>query len=157
MRKHVTGASPKPQTADGTDWLDLARIAEVGLTSEAPGHAIEAALVPGSGSGWRAAEPGIQAIRLTFDAPQRVRRIELHFVECDTARTQEIVLRWSGDSGRSFREIVRQQWNFSPTGATSESEDYQVDLLDVTELELVIEPDMSGGAAHASLDSLRVA
>jgi hypothetical protein len=46
---------------------------------------------------------------LIFDQQQRLKRIALVFEETETPRTQEFVLRWSGDSGRSFREIVRQQ------------------------------------------------
>jgi len=41
---------------------------------------------------------------------------------------QEFVLRWSPDGGHSFREIVRQQWNFSPPDTTREVEEYQVEL-----------------------------
>jgi hypothetical protein len=51
---------------------------------------------------------------------------------------------------------VRQQWNFSSPDAMRESEEYQVQLSDVTVLELVIVPDISRGAAHASLKSLRL-
>jgi hypothetical protein len=59
--------------------------------------------------------------------------------------------------GRSFREIVRQQWNFSPPGTVQELEDYSVDLADLTVMELEIIPDKSGGEARASLESLRLA
>jgi hypothetical protein len=31
-------------------------------------------------------------------------------------------------NGLSFKEILRQQWNFSHPGAIREVEDYQVDL-----------------------------
>jgi hypothetical protein len=65
-------------------------------------------------------------------------------------------MRWSGDSGRSCREIVRQQWNFSPPNAIREVEEYQVGLSDVTVLELTIVPDISRGTACASLKSLRL-
>jgi hypothetical protein len=51
---------------------------------------------------------------------------------------------------------VRQQWNFSPPNTTREIEEYHVQLSDVTILELVIVPDISRGAARASLKSLRV-
>jgi hypothetical protein len=51
---------------------------------------------------------------------------------------------------------VRQQWNFSPARSVREVEEYQVDLLGVTVLELVIVPDITGGAARASLKSLRL-
>ena len=71
----------------------------------------------------------------------------MNFVEPETERTQEYVLRWSPDSGQSFREIVRQQWNFSPQGTTNETEDHHVELPAVTMLELRIIPDISGGNA----------
>jgi hypothetical protein len=82
--------------------------------------------------GWRAAEPGIQTIRLIFDEPQKLRRILVVFEETETKRTQEFTLRWSPDRGSSFREIVRQQWNFGSPDATRETEDYAVDLSNVT-------------------------
>jgi hypothetical protein len=66
-----------------------------------------------------------QTIRLIFDEPQRLTRISLVFEETETERTQEFVLRWSPDGGRSFREIVRQQWNFSPPKTIREIEEYQ--------------------------------
>ena len=80
----------------------------------------------------------------------------LVFEETETERTQEFVLRWSPDGGRSFREIVRQQWNFSPPQTISEFEEYHVQLADVAVLELVIVPDISRGAARASLKNLRL-
>jgi hypothetical protein len=70
--------------------------------------------------------------------------------------TQEFVLRWSADEGRSFREIVRQQWNFSPLNAIREVEEFQAALSAVTVLELVIVPGISRGAGRASLKSLRL-
>ena len=53
-------------------------------------------------------------------------------------------------------EIVRQQWNFSPPETERETEDYAVELSDVTVLELNIAPDKSGGEARASLECLRL-
>ena len=106
--------------------------------------------------GWRAADPGSQTIRLVLDDPQRLKHISPAFEEADRERTQEFVLRWSPDGGRSFREIVRQQWNFSPPNTIREIEEYQVELSDVTVLELVIVSDRSRGMAHASLKSLRL-
>jgi hypothetical protein len=106
--------------------------------------------------GWRASKPGTQTVRLVFDEPQSLKRIALVFEENDTRRTQEFVLRWSADGGQSFREIVRQQWNFSPPETVRELQEYQVELSDVTVLELIITPDISGGIARASVKSLRV-
>ena len=135
----------------------MEELAEVEITSENAAHPIESALLPGCASGWRAAGPGKQTIRLLFSNPQRLRRIWLKFVEPRTERTQEYVLRWSPDGGQSYREIVRQQWNFSPQGATSETQDLHVELPAVTVLELSIVPDISGGNAFASLMQLRLA
>ena len=113
--------------------------------------------MPGKGSGWRASVPGKQIIRLLFDNPQRLQRIRLDFEEAEIERTQEYVLRWSKDNGQSYHEIIRQQWNFSPEGATSEIEGYHLELPDVTILELSINPDISGRNAIASLKKLRLA
>lgn len=106
-----------------------------------PAFPIESALVGRDGRGWRAAQPGIQMIRLIFDEPQRLRRICLVFEETGASRTQKSSLRWSPDPGKSFREIVRLQWNFSSPDAAREIEDYAVELSNVTQLDLTIEPD----------------
>jgi hypothetical protein len=92
-----------------------------------------------------------------FDKPQKIRRIHLGFLETEQPRTQEFVLRWSPDGGRSYRDVVRQQYNFSAPGGTREIEDYTPQLNDVTVLELIIIPDISGGPARASLAELRLA
>jgi hypothetical protein len=156
MRKHQISLTPPSVAPAGQTWLDIERGASVEVTSEENGYPIESALSGTDGSGWRAASPGTQIIRLIFDEPQKLRRIWLVFEDSENTRTQEFVLRWSLDSGASFREIVRQQWNFSPPDAVREIEDYTVELADVTVLELVIVPDKSGGG-RASLASLRLA
>jgi hypothetical protein len=156
MRKRLITPGPQAGTLHDEGWLDLDREAVVEVTSEEKEYPVEAALVAGETRGWRAADSGAQTIRLIFDQPQRLKRIGLVFEETETERTQELVLRWSRDGGRSFREIVRQQWNFSPPNATSEVEDYRVEISNVTILELVIVPDISRGSARASLKSLRV-
>jgi hypothetical protein len=155
MRKRVLNPGLSTPAAD--HWLNLEQLVQVEVTSEAPAAPIEAALLPGADGGWRAAAPGAQTIRLIFDQPHTLRRIWLRCVEREHERTQEFVLRWSPDSGHTFHEIVRQQWNFSPTGAREEVEDYQVTLAGVTVLELTIVPDTRGGAARASLAQLRLA
>ena len=156
MRKRLI--TPIPQTGTPLDegWLNLDRLAVVEVTSEEKEHPVESALVSGEMRGWRAADSGTQTIRLIFDQPQRLARISLVFEETETERTQEFVLRWSQDGGRSFQEIVRQQWNFSPPETTREVEEYQVELSSVTVLELMIVPNVSAGAARASLKSFRL-
>ena len=155
MRKNVIGASPGG-VPPAHDWLDVDSAAVVEVTSEDAAHPAESALLEGEKRGWRAAGPGPQTIRLVFDKPQKLRRIWLKFEETEIKRTQEFVLRWSPDGGRSYREIVRQQWNFSPPETERETEDCAVELSDVTVLELNIVPDKSGGEARASLGCLRL-
>jgi len=157
MRKRIIAPVQQETLSPDQDWLNVDELAEVEITSEDEAHPIESALLPGGATGWRATEPGKQTIRLLFAHPQPLRRIWLNFVETSTERTQEYVLRWSADGGQSFREIVRQQWNFSPQGATCETEDHHVELPAVTVLELIIIPDISGGKAFASLAQLRLA
>jgi hypothetical protein len=155
MRKRVIRA-PEIAPASEQDWLDVNKSASVEVSSEDENHPIEFALLGDEMRGWRAAEPGSQTIRLIFDRPQRLRRIWLAFEDSDTPRTQEFVLRWSSQVGQPFREIVRQQWNFSSPGAVREIEDYAVELVDVGVLELIIVPDKSGGEARASLVKMRL-
>jgi hypothetical protein len=156
MRKRLITPIPHDVPHPDEGCLDLDRIAVVEVTSEEKEYPVESALVSGEMRGWRAADSGAQTIRLIFDEPQKLKRIALVFEETKIERTQEFVLRWSGDGGRSFREIVRQQWNFSPPNAIREVEEFQVALSAVTVLELVIVPDISRGAARASLRSLRL-
>jgi hypothetical protein len=156
MRKRLIPQIPQDAPSLDEGWLNLDGAAVVEVTSEEKEYPVEAALVSGEMRGWRAADSGTQTIRLIFDEPQRLTRISLVFEETETERTREFVLRWSPDGGRSFREIVRQQWNFSPPKTTREIEQYQLELSDVTVLELVIVPDNSRGAARASLKSLRL-
>jgi hypothetical protein len=157
MRKRIIAPPEQEIASAADDWLDLANLAEVEVTSEDAAHPIEAALLPEHDVGWRAAAPGQQTIRLIFMRPQPLERISLTYNEPVTQRTQEYVLRWSPDGGQSFREIARQQWNFSPQGAVTETEDHRVDLPAVTVLELCIVPDIGGGNARASLTRLRLA
>ena len=157
MRKRIVAPLGQETESASDDWLDLENLADVEVTSEDAAHPIESALLPTQGSGWRAAVPGKQTIRLLFSRPQSLKRICLDYVEPVGRRTQEYVLRWSADGGQSYREIVRQQWNFSPEGAISETEEHLVNLPAVSALELSIIPDISGGNAIASLARLRLA
>jgi hypothetical protein len=154
MRKRIAGTQQGGQSDKG--WLDLEQIATVEVTSEVPGFPIEYAFGSSDGPGWRASEGGEQQIRIIFDKPVSIHRIELRFHEVDCERTQEFILRWSPESGGSSTEIVRQQWNFSPSGSTAEIEHYVVDLDAVSVLELAIRPDLRRPEAVASLASLRL-
>lgn len=157
MRKRIIELDQKQNADSARKWLDVEKLAVVEVSSENIAFPIESALLPGKDSGWRASAPGKQIIRLLFDNPQRLQWIRLSFEESEIERTQDIVLRCSADNGQSYQEIIRQQWNFSPKGATTEVENYQLDLPSVTILELSINPDISGRNAFASLKALRLA
>ena len=86
-----------------------------------------------------------------------MRRIQLHFREPTRDRLQEFTVQWLASEGGQPKEIVRQQWNFSPGGSTSEIEDYEVNLEGVSTLELVVKPDLTNNEALASLAAWRVA
>jgi hypothetical protein len=154
MRKRLITPTSESIRTQSEGWLDVEHAAAVEVTSEDAQCPVESAFVSGDARGWRAAGPGSQTIRLVFDQPQRLKRISLVFEENETARTQEFVLRWSPDGGSSVKEIVRQQWNFSPPESVREVEEYRVDLSGVTVLELIINPNISGGVARASLKNL---
>ena len=157
MRKGIVSRDSGGSSVVAPQWLDVERHAEVEVTSEDAAHPIESAFHLESAGAWRAAAAGAQTIRLRFGEPQRIERIHLLFEEREAARTQEFVLRWSADGGRTYHEIVRQQYTFSPQGTTREVEDYTVELAGVTAFELRIVPDISGGAARASLSEWAIA
>jgi hypothetical protein len=157
MRKELLNRTPPHPAAAEDAWLDIEGIALAQISSEAPDHPLEGALLPGRAEGWRAAGPGAQTLRLVFDSPRRLRRIVLRFDEAATPRTQEFVLRWLPHAEQSWRDIVRQQFNFSPPHTTVEVEDYGLKLDDVAALELVVVPEIGGGSACATLSQLRLA
>jgi hypothetical protein len=156
MRKsvlaHAAPAEPRPPL---DTWLDLEHLASLEISSEDPAHSFEHALVGGESEGWHAADPGPQTIRIKFDEPLAIRRIRLEFREPHAERSQEFAL--SAVTNGEKREVVRQQWSFSPNGSTTEVEDYTVNLTAVSALELVIDPGRHDKNAHASLQSIALA
>ncbi|HEV2710582.1 MAG TPA: hypothetical protein VGU67_10245 [Edaphobacter sp.] len=159
MRKSIVTPSPVAATPIRDNWRDLERIARVEITSEDEAFPIEHALVRTATTGWRAAGTGPQIIRLHFDEPLTIHRIELHFIDQSAERSQEFAI-FAG-SGTELREVVRQQFTFSPGGSTEELENYTVALERVTVMELKIDPDRSHDPKqsqnYASLQSLRLA
>ncbi len=156
MRKRII-AHDRPGSPDANrNWLDLEKAASVEVTSEAEGYPVEGALLDGSPRGWRAGESGPQTIRLTFDQPLAIRTVRLVFREEQSPRTQEFVLRWLPHGTDAWKDIVRQQWNFSPPDATEECEEYHPALTSAAALELKITPDISHSDARASLERLQV-
>lgn len=136
------------------DWLNMGDEVAVEVTSEDPECPIERALSPGTPLGWRAGAPGPQTITLEWSSPVAIRRILLVFEELAQTRTQEFVLRASTHDGD--RDVVRQQFTFSPPGTTLEREEYTTDLREVKRLELMIVPAIDDHHAVATLKEWRV-
>src|SRR5207237_9188475 len=147
MRKQIISQPHRESPSANTGWLDLEALARVEVTSEDAAHPIESALLTVGATGWRAESPGEQTIRLLFEAPQRLRRIRLLFREDKEARTKEFVLRWSPTVDGPSRDIVRQQYHFSPSAPTEAFEEYPVELRDVAASELTIMPNLRGVAS----------
>ena len=141
-------------SAQGT-WLDLEQLATAELSSEDPEHPFEQALRLDHVGGWRASSPGPQLIRLRFDTPQSIRRIHLQFREELVKRSQEIAL-FATTEGSPRKELVRQQWVFSPEGSPTEVEDYFFQLDNLTLVELEIDPGRDNKGVFASLQSIRI-
>jgi hypothetical protein len=158
MRKRIVSPASNLERSNFPEtWLDLEQTATVEATSEHPNFPVESVFSASNRPGWRASEKGEQQIRIIFDHPISVKRIHLRFVEGEVERTQEFTIRWASAQGGSTKEVVRQQWNFSPAGSTSEVEDYEVWLDEVSILELAIKPDLVRGDAPATLAEWRIA
>ncbi|MGR8931134.1 MAG: carbohydrate-binding protein [Gammaproteobacteria bacterium] len=157
MQKRILVDYPSPALETTADWLDLEMLADVEVTSEDPAFPVEAALLSHYANGWRAAEPGSQVIRICFKRPQHIHSIRLVFCEPALQRTQEYVLRVSQDNGKVFQDVVRQQWNFSPEGSTSETEQHHMDKDNVSHIELIVTPDILHRKVIASLERLQIA
>jgi len=158
LRKQLLGLPPDaPAAAAGQK--DIASIATVLMTSEVADHPIENLFDgrggPG-GSRWVAAEPGEQTVVLAFDTPQTIRTIGLEVEEREAGRTQELQVAVSRDGGRTYEELIRQEYTFSPSGATFERERWSVSVDGITHLRLVIKPDKGDRTRRATLTSLVV-
>ena len=156
MRKQILTFNPAT-LAPFAGALNVAALATVAVTSETADHPVENAFDnrrgPG-GSRWVAAMPGEQTLILAFDAPQNIRQVSLEVEETQESRTQELQLSVSHDGGNTYRELLRQEFNFSPSGTTFEREDWAVAAEGVTHLRLCIQPDKGGRPCRASLTTL---
>jgi hypothetical protein len=156
LRKHIVKVLPsRPVPQPGE--MDIAATAAVQVTSEDPAHPIDNVFDhrrgPG-GSRWVAAEPGEQTLILAFDIPQIMHQTILEVEEPEVSRTQELRLSVSHDGGQTYRELRRQEYNFSPPGTTFEREVWAVLAEGVTHLQLWMKPDKGGKPCRATLTSL---
>jgi hypothetical protein len=61
----------------------------------------------------------------------------------------------AADGGRAYRQVLAQDYTFSPLGAPFQHEDLSLDLPAITHRSLTIVPN-KGGSGTASLTSLRL-
>ena len=139
--------------------ISIADVATVQVTSEQADHPIDNAFDHNRGPGgsrWIADGPGEQTVILVFDSPQTIRKIGVEVEEVAVSRTQELAVSVSSDGGRTYRELVRQEFNFSP-GTSFERELWSTSAGPVTHLRLQIKPDKGGRVGRATLTSLTLA
>lgn len=156
LRKHIFKDIQNrsvPQSGE----IDIAATTTVQVTSEDSAHPIDNVFDcrrgPG-GSRWVAEEPGEQTLLLAFDTPPTIHQIILEVEEPEVSRTQELWLSVSRDGGQTYRELRRQENNFSPPGTTFEREDRAMLAEGVTHLQLWMKPDKGGKPYRATLASL---
>lgn len=138
------------EEASDVPWLDLDLVADIAIV--AGGRRV----VPAPGC-WSAPDPGEQMIEIRFHRRTPLRRLRIVSSECNESRTQELTVWVSVRGGERHREVLRQQFNFSPDGATEEVEEYVLELEDVSRIQVRIVPSIDGRRAVARVSEVRVA
>jgi hypothetical protein len=139
---------------------NIAALATVLVTSEDPAHPIDNAFDDRRGPGgtrWVAEEAGEQVVILAFDEPQAIREVAVEIEERDVSRTQELALAVSCDGGQTYRELLRQEYTFSPPSTAVEREQWTIHADAVSHLRVTIKPDKGGRPCRATLTTLAVA
>jgi hypothetical protein len=141
-------------TSVGTaDEIDIAGCATIAYSSEKPAHPVDHLLDGRSGPGgtrWISARPDvIEQIIMEFDQPQAISRLVYEVEEAVRERTQEVRVEVSEDGGRTYRQILVQEYTFSPGGAMYQREEQRLNLLSASHLRLTIVPNKnSSGTAE---------
>jgi hypothetical protein len=159
IRKHLMMSEQRSTFPESSGEIDIAKHAMLGYSSEDPHHPLDH-LIDGrcgrGGTRWASARPNAtELIVLEFDRPQRISHLVYEVEECRQARTQEVRVEVSADGGRTYRQVLAQDYTFSPQGATFQHEDLRLDLAALTHLSLTIVPNKDGSGI-ASLTSLRL-
>ncbi|WP_447978374.1 hypothetical protein [Candidatus Nitrospira bockiana] len=160
LRKQILGSGHRiggSSRRHGPAGISIPEVATVLVSSEMPEHPVDhicdGQYGPGS-TRWIAGESGDQSVVLSFDAPHTVRRVSLEVEEPEVSRIQELALSISRDGGQTYREILRQEYTFSPPGTTFEHEEWQIPGEGVTNVWIWIRPDKNGRPCRASITSL---
>jgi hypothetical protein len=139
--------------------IDLATCATIAYSSEDPNHPIEHLLDGRYGPGgtrWIAARSDTtETIVVEFDRRQSVSRLVYEVEEAVRERTQQVRVEVSEDGGRNFRQVLAQEYTFSPGGATFQHEEQRLNFPSVSHLRLTIVPNKTGSGT-ATLTALRL-
>jgi len=156
LRKQIL-TTHRTMSGRGAAEMDIAAVATVLVSSEDPRHPVDCAFDGQRGAGasrWIAAQSGEQTLILAFDTPQIVRKILVEVEEPEISRTQELAVSISQDGGQTYRDVVRQEYNFSPPGTTLEHEEWSIKADAISHLQLRIKPDKGGKVGRATLTTL---
>jgi hypothetical protein len=157
LRKRPLEASAEKIAHAGE--IDIVSCATIAYSSEHPAHPAEHMLDGRSGPGatrWISARPdAVEHIVVEFDRPQPISRLVYEVEEAMRERTQEVRVEVSEDGGGVYRQILVQEYTFSPGGATYQREELRFNLDPVSHLRLTIVPNKSGSGI-ATLTSLRL-
>ena len=137
--------------------ISIPDTATVLVTSERLDHPIENICDGQRGPGgtrWIAEQPGDQTVIIAFDTAQDIESVSLEVEEKEVSRTQELTLSASRDGGQTYREVLRQEFNFSPPGTTFEHERWRLAAEGLTHVRVWIRPDKGGRPCYASMTSL---
>jgi hypothetical protein len=97
----------------------------------------------------------VEHIVVEFAQPQAISRLVYEVEEATRERTQEVRVEVSEDGGRTYRQILVQEYTFSPRGATYQREEQRFNLHQVSHLRFTIVPNKNGSGT-ATLTALRL-
>lgn len=147
---HTAGIRVTSSASAETPWLDLDVLADVTITAGGQRVARGAGL-------WSADCPGEQTIDVRFRHPTNVSRLRIVSREGERSRTERMTIWASLRRGEQHREVLRRQFDFSPWGATEHVEEYDLELEDVSALQVRIIPSIDGQRAVARVSELHIA
>ena len=155
LRKQILPTHPTPGVQQRE--ISIPETATILVTSETVDHPVDHICDGRRGPGatrWVAKEPGEQTIILAFDTPLSLNTVSLEIEEFEVSRTQELTVAISKDRGETYRELLRQEYHFSPSGTTFERERWTIAAPAVTHLKIWIKPDKSNTFCYATITSL---
>ena len=139
--------------------LDLRACATVHFSSEHPEHPVDHVFDGTSGEGatkWIGGRRDrAETILLVFDEPTDIARCAFEAEERELMRTQEVCAEYLVEGADTYRQCFIQEFNFSPRGATYQSELITVNLRAVTRFRFTVLSDKSRRGT-VSLTALRL-